>query len=777
MRHDTLNHGNPRLGIAVLTVGFSGLVAQLVLLRELLVVFSGNELSIGIVLANWLILEATGSFLLGKTAERIAHKFEAFACLALLFSVSLPASIYVTRILKSLLGLSIGESVGLAPILYSSFLILLPTSVFHGALFTFGCGLHSVCTGRTASSAGRVYVMETIGTIIGGIAWTYLLIPYLHAFHMATIIAIVNAGACMVLLVPCRKRGRAAQAALAATGLFLLCAGGFAATGGMGRLHRRSIDAQWRGQNVVHYQNSIYGNICVIESAGQYTFFVDGMPTISAPIPDIAFVEEFTHLPLLSHPRPQRVLVLSGGAGGVIGEILNHPSVERVEYAELDPLLLELLRTFPTALTEAELTDPRVDVSHIDGRLFLRLTPHTYDVILVGIPGPSDLQTNRFFTREFFALARQRLNGNGLLAFGLPGSLTYLNDELRDLNACIFNTAGSELPSVRPIPRDGTNLFLAARAGDMTLPDKGVLVERLLDRGLEPDRLLPWHIEHTLHPRWVDWFDDFIDGGTQAINRDFKPLGLFYNIAHWNALHTPSLRGLFDWAEAISLPKLFVFFAIISVIASIAASRRQRAVSNGVAWCIATTGFAGMVFDLALIFAFQAMYGYVFSWVGLLITAFMAGSACGAIIMNSALPNVTDERRLFVKIDIAVICYSLTLPMLFLILRPVLDSPAALGSLRYAFLPALFVGGSLVGLQFPLANSICLKDSDDLSRTAGLLYGADLLGGWLGGVVGGVLILPVLGLVGACMAVVMMKLTSLAVTLAPWKIKRRLHHA
>jgi spermidine synthase len=45
-----------RLGIAILTMGFSGLVAQMLLLRELLVVFSGNELSIGIVLANWLIL-------------------------------------------------------------------------------------------------------------------------------------------------------------------------------------------------------------------------------------------------------------------------------------------------------------------------------------------------------------------------------------------------------------------------------------------------------------------------------------------------------------------------------------------------------------------------------------------------------------------------------------------------------------------------------------------------------------------------------------------------
>jgi spermidine synthase len=66
------------LGIAILTMGFSGLVAQMLLLRELLVVFSGNEFSIGIILANWLILEAFGSFFLGKRAEKTKNKIETF---------------------------------------------------------------------------------------------------------------------------------------------------------------------------------------------------------------------------------------------------------------------------------------------------------------------------------------------------------------------------------------------------------------------------------------------------------------------------------------------------------------------------------------------------------------------------------------------------------------------------------------------------------------------------------------------------------------------------
>ena len=76
--------------LAVLVKGFSGLVAQILLLRELLIVFSGNELSIGIILANWLVLGAFGSYVIGRRAERPKYTLEAFTVLTILFSLSLP---------------------------------------------------------------------------------------------------------------------------------------------------------------------------------------------------------------------------------------------------------------------------------------------------------------------------------------------------------------------------------------------------------------------------------------------------------------------------------------------------------------------------------------------------------------------------------------------------------------------------------------------------------------------------------------------------------------
>ncbi len=743
-------------------MGASGLIAQLLLLRELLIVASGNELSIGIILGNWFILEALGAFFLGKRAEITKNKIEVFSIITFIFSISLLVGVYFTRILKNILGLSIGEGIGLLTILYSSSIILLPTSLSHGALFTFSCKIYSSFLNHTAT-IGKVYVYETIGTIVAGLVFSYFLIPYLDAFHIAGGLAVLNFFICSLLLIPVWKSGKLQKIITTMCFLFLALGILLIFNKGLDKLHFASIKSQWKNQKVVHYQNSIYGNICVIESDNQYTFFLDGQAHIITPIPDIVFVEEFVHLGLLSHPEPEKVLILSGGAAGVINEILKHPSVKLIEYAELDPLILNLLKKFPTPLTEMDLTDPRVKTKYIDGRLFLKTSVNKYDVIFVGLQEPSDLQTNRFFTKEFFSLAEKRLDEAGIIVIGLPGSLTYLRDELRDLNACIFNTLNKVFSYIRVIPGDGTNIFLASNSKRILSIDKLEVAEEIKERGLKANVTLPRHIEYKLHPGWVDWFEEFIKRGSQKVNYDFKPLGVFYSISYWNTLFTPYLSPLFSWFEKINLGIFFVLFVLFVSLFLLIERRKTKGSLWGIPFCISTTGFAGMIIYLALIYAFQAIYGYVFFWIGVLVTSFMAGAASGAMRMASILSKIKRERKFFMNIELAIIGFSLILPLLLFILKPYLDSPAGVLYLRILFVLLLFISGVLVGGQFPLANKIYFKNNTDLAKGAGLLYSSDLLGGWLGGVLGGVILLPILGVFGACIVVILFKLSSLIV--------------
>jgi len=749
-----------RFFIAILAMGISGLVAEIVLLRELLIVFSGNELCIGIILANWLILEAMGSFFAGRKAGQSEHSLETFAVITTLFSLSLPAAILLTRFLKTAIGVSIGESIGFLPIFCSSFLILLPVSFLHGALFTFGCRIYSMVSGRDDAPAGKVYVYETVGTIIGGVACTCLLIPFLNSFETSLWLALLNFLVCLGLIAPYRRTGLYRNSILVILSLLALASGCLVLTGRADRLHDYSVKAQWRGQNVVFYQNSRYGNICTLENEGQYIFFLDGVPGIFTPVPDLPFIEGFVHLPLLAHPEPERLLVLSGGAGGVISEALKHPSIEAVEYAELDPLLLDLLRRFSTPLTESELNDPRVLIRQVDGCLLLKTTRNRYDVILVGIDEPSNLQANRFFTKEFFSLAREKLNEGGVLVLGLPGSLTYSNEELMNLNSCIFHTLESVFSNIRVIPGDGRNLFLSSDSGEILAMDAELLLQRLNERRIEADETIPWRIEKMLHPGWQDWFARFVEGRSRKVNSDFRPVGLFYSISHWNALFAPSLRGLFRQFERVNLGTAAVPPVCLLLFYFLVRKRSARFSRAAIPLSIITTGFAGMVYDLMLIFVFQAIYGYVFSWIGLLVAFFMAGAAGGAMLTTRVPARPRDCLRLFAGIELAIVCWSAGWPLIFLAVHAFPATSGLFFLSKTLFLAASLICGLLVGAQFPLANRIYLEESDGASRTAGLLYASDLLGGWFGGIAGAVVLLPVLGFIGTGLTVGLLKLAS-----------------
>ncbi len=170
-----------------------------------------------------------------------------------------------------------------------------------------------------------------------------------------------------------------------------------------------------------------------------------------------------------------------------------------------------------------------------------------------------------------------------------------------------------------------------------------------------------------------------------------------------------------------------------------------------------------MIFSLMLIFAFQSIHGYVFLWIGFLVASFMAGAACGAMLMARILDRIKNCLRCFTRIELAIMYFSFGCPIIFFAANSYLGSPETFFLFRLLFLVISFISGLLIGSQFPLANKLYLRDRTSLTKTAGLLYSSDLLGGWFGGIVGAVVLLPILGLVGTCITVGLIKLTSFCV--------------
>jgi spermidine synthase len=734
--------------LSVLMLGLSGITAQTVLLRELLILFSGNELTLGIIIGTWVVAEAIGACVAGRRrgGETRGH---GYLSLTLVSTLVFPVALMICRLFKPLAGLPTDIGVGLGTVLSASLIVLLPVGFMHGMLFIHACTLENSHSGEGAIATGRIYYLETAGTIAGGITVNFLLIPSCNSFQIALVMLLVNGCSCLLLANDPRFGGGPARIA----SLVLSVAGAAAmATDSGSMLQEFAVVRQWPGRTIVAYRNSPYQNITVMHNEGQYTFLANGIPRIVTPIPDIGAVEDLVHLTILSHPSPRTILVIGGGVGGTISELIKYREISSIDYIELDPLLIQAIRDFPTPLTRSELTDPRVRILIGDARHMLRSFRNRYDVVLLNQPLPETLQDNRFFSREFFVAIRGTLAEGGIISFPATGSLTTYNRELKAVNATLLRTLGEVFPRVMVLPGE-TNIFLASSAMPLSAVTTELLREHLLRHKPATAQITPEYLDYRLDPLQSAWFLKELSGVRAELNRDFSPRALFHTMAYHHLIFNPWIGTLFTRNSLVGT--LLVAGACGGGLLALRRHSRKRPVI-AVTFAIASTGLAAMLFELFLLFGFQVLYGCVFYQVGLLITVFMGGIAAGGWVAVSRLKRGGNSLRLFLQLEGSIVVMSCFLASLFGILEA-----GTVGS--QLLIPALlFAAGVVTGMEFPIATRLHeLQGNTTLSRSSGRVYAADLAGGWLGGILGGFILLPLVGLVPSFLLIALLKCCSL----------------
>ena len=757
------------LTLGFLLMGFTFTVTQGLLIRELLVAFFGNELSIGLILGSWLILEAIGSGLLGRLAARWGDKPASFAVLQILFALFLPICLFGAYASRLIIGAIPGEGVGLAPLFYTSILILTPLALVDGAMFAFGSASFAHLTGRDAPSIGTVYVYESLGAILGGIIFTYFFIPFLFSLQIALVLCGLNLiAATLVLFVAGRHTGKRIgykPIFLALIAVFAIIAG-LAIPSWTQRVQDIASDLHWVNLDLIYSQNSVYGNVAVVQTGSQYTFYADGIPILTAPVPDVTLSEDLVHLPMLFTQQPERALVLSGGAGGVLIELEKYP-LQEIVYAELDPLLIEAVQEFSTTLTIQELNDPRLTIEHVDGRLFVNRTsatsPKKFDLVIVNTPYPSTLQLNRLHTVEFFNSVNGLLSDDGLLVITSPGSLTYMSAELRNLNLMTYHTLHQVFPHVRPIPGDLT-IWMASPANEIENSRTESLVEGWDGINIETKVINEPYIHLRLGQMRLNWFWEALevesDPDTKLINRDMHPIGLLYGLSYWHALFSPQLSSMFAFINRLDLLTLSLILVGLDLIAVLVMRLTGKGRGSVIPIAIAVTGYCGMTADLVIIFAFQSLYGYVYHWIGMFITAFMAGLSLGGWLVTSRLDRIRGERRALLWLEFSILVYwVLVAGVLSLLFTPF--SQAMPFQITLAILLLLnVIGGFLVGAQFPLANRMLVQTREGSSGSMGHLYASDLVGAFVGSIAVSVVLMPVLGITNTCILAAVLKLCS-----------------
>ncbi len=182
---------------------------------------------------------------------------------------------------------------------------------------------------------------------------------------------------------------------------------------------------------------------------------------------EFIYHEALVHPALLTHPRPESAIVVGGGEGATLREILRYRSIRRALMVDIDEAVVEACKRLLPELHRGAFQDPRTEVRHEDARAYLEGTTERFDCAIIDLTEPlEEGPACLLFTREFYQLVSDRLTEHGVLA--LQAGMTKVN-ELAFFTA-MHRTLTEVFPVVAPyqtfVPCFGTPWgFIAASKG------------------------------------------------------------------------------------------------------------------------------------------------------------------------------------------------------------------------------------------------------------------------------------------------------------------------
>lgn len=737
----------------VLSLGFFAAVAQALLFREFLAGYAGNELGIGCFFGAWLLWVAAGAAA-GRRLRFPTGANAKFEFLPLLYIPAYAAQAVLIRHSRLVAGVAGYELFPLARMLPVSFAANAPVSLVTGFLFTAACRWLS---SEHSLAVARVYVLEALGSCAGGVAVTLMLAADMAPESIAL-------WAVLPLLAGLPFRGQTRRGALArlapaaAAGLLLLA--------GADRHWTRHADSSaWRR---LLPESGFQGAFATAQARyryGQYggQFTVAAWESVCETIPNTEHASEVSAVLLAQNPDAKRFLVLGTGVFALAQRLTQLPQTQSVCWLDADPdYPARLMAVLPERLRDgtADLTVPGVDA-----RRFLASTAECYDAIVLNLPDPTTLLLNRYFTREFFGLLKQRLAPAGVLGVRVTGGANVMGSDLVHVGASVFHTLQSVFPHLAIKPGDETWLMAS---GSDRLSEAPALLRRRFRAiegatGIYPPEGLPalYPPDRIAFQRQA--YERAVRGDARGLlNTESRPRALLHVLlfagrqAGTREAVSVFVRRFAGCGTALLLMAVLGYvvlrtaYVVTTVWRSRAGPRTEAGEGIGAAgtgapdgpiahtafdsyFLVASAGAVGIAFSVLLMFTYQSRFGSIFLHIGLISALFMGGLTIGGALC---------ERVVFKYGRSALL-----LPVVMTLHLALLLGVAFMtGDLSRGVFALLFLaGGVLSGCYVPVAAA-ALKAARHADQAAGSAVEiCDHLGGAAGGLATGLLIVPALG--------------------------------
>ena len=775
--------------LCIAAIGCYATIAQVVLIREFLNIFYGNELCLGIVFGAWFLGIAIGAFVGAKIEHTFKHAFTVFMITLMVLCFVLPIQIVFVRGIRGLLSVGVGEYISILPLLLTSIGLVLPFSFIIGFIFPFSSKVILGTTRNAAVDIGVVYIIESMGNLFGGLVFSFFLVSRFHPFKIITLLNVGMFVLLTFLLFNLHRKGQVYSSgeenkktkrvlgyislgmALVMIVVWFLPIPDSA--------EALSAKMRWNTLNphieLVASADSKYQHIDIGRQAEQYNIYLNGQ--YASAFPNEYEYAQIAHLVMTQHPSPKHVLLIGSGLGGLISEMLRHP-IESLDYVELDQCLLQISDKYLSPSDRQALSDSRVTIIHQDGRYYVKNTPKRqyYDVILVNTPDPSTAFLNRFYTLEFFKEAQKILKSDGVLIVSASSAVTYIGKEVGSYTGSLYRTLHEAFQGVLVTPGQA-NFYFACNKDDITTLNIETLMERYRKSQVKSDYFSEYLFYTLLQPEQVKFIESQLGQRKDLlVNTDARPVTYFLNLVLWDSLTGGRLHALFHVLKDMKL-QLFLIPIVIALAGRIIyVVLRQfkpninhpesveefnpyytKQLKTNCLIALATTGFTGIALEIVLLYAFQNIYGYIYERMGVIVAVFMVGLAFGGYITNRIIQKSNLKWvNLLMVFEGAIGFYALVLPFIIYVLS-FYSIAAEVGLTCF-----IGIAGVLTGLEFPLVNKLFMQSNKDMAVSAGVTDGADHIGAFLGAILTGVIFLPLLGVFGTCLILATLNMLSLA---------------
>ncbi|OGU61011.1 MAG: hypothetical protein A2V66_09705, partial [Ignavibacteria bacterium RBG_13_36_8] len=541
----------------------------------------------------------------------------------------------------------------------------------------------------------KVYFLESFGSIIGGVVFNLLLIFYLKTFESLNLLLVLNL--CVAFILAFKVWKRLKLVLLALLSIIIL---NLSYNLNLDLLAKKYLFPE---QNIEYYDDTPYGSLVITEQGGQKNFYENNILMFTTN--DVMANEEAVHYAMIQHPNPKRILLISGGISGTIDEILKY-NVDKIDYVELNPWIIKIGEKYTDALHNLH-----VNTINADGRLFVKKTKEKYDVVIINLPIPTTAQINRYYTTEFFSEVKERLSAKGIISMSSITSADYMSGEARQISSILYKTLEKSFRNVLVIP--GLKNYFIASDGKLDIN----IAKLIEEKGIDNLYVNQYYIDDQLLTERSEYITTNLDKDAR-INEDFNPISYYQQLLYWLSYFQ------FNYWIIPAVLLLVIIFLF----------KKFDTISFG----MFAGGFAASSIEIMLLLSFQIFYGYVYQMLGIIITIFFCGLAGGAMFYNKIFKQVNIHS--FIKVQLAVVFYSVFLPVVFLVLKSSQFNDVVIHAV---FIVLTFIISLIIGVEFALASKL---KRGTVAYAASEVYSFDLIGSAFGALLVTVYLIPILGI-------------------------------